>query len=530
MTERSVTTPPSRSNGPTTRRRHGLSRHGRRLRLRRAGLAGRTLGARRLPVRLQGRRARASFGRPIRRACPHLRCHLPGHRAERTHHLHLRHAPRRQTDFRLARDGGVQAGRQGHAARLHRQGAFLDGFDDPRLRERGTIDLLDNLGKELTHVADGQRRGGNGNHVAETLLSPARLVSLEGADRALRERHAVRAGHRRPRRRFVTRRALPRSGRSPISGAPRRSAPTNDRRSDTIIEYLDAFHPGATQFVPSEAERTWQSRMWDRFFDHYIHEPMQKVVTDRIRPEGKGDPYGVEQAEAQSPRLTLWSTARSARGHGRWGATFAGRLRGGPCARLRGNCRAIRRDPETLRPISTASWCARPSRGCSGGRALLQVLPCRDETSARPREGIARLRIVFARKSNCNRIRPAMSIPQAFVRRDTGGPNASRGTRRRTTCCKGHVRKPKHTSEKSEGIRPAHAARCRGGNRVACRAGHSCCADGGRPICAAIGDDSVSNERIGHGHCIFRGAARSYARCDGPPHRERPPVRRRHAG
>jgi uncharacterized protein YndB with AHSA1/START domain len=29
------------------------------------------------------------------------------------------------------------------------QGAFLDGFDIPDDRERGTIDLLDNLGKEL---------------------------------------------------------------------------------------------------------------------------------------------------------------------------------------------------------------------------------------------------------------------------------------------------------------------------------------------------------------------------------------------
>jgi uncharacterized protein YndB with AHSA1/START domain len=29
------------------------------------------------------------------------------------------------------------------------QGAFLDGFDDPKERERGTIVLLDNFGKEL---------------------------------------------------------------------------------------------------------------------------------------------------------------------------------------------------------------------------------------------------------------------------------------------------------------------------------------------------------------------------------------------
>jgi len=33
------------------------------------------------------------------------------------------------------------------------QGAFLDGFDDPTFRERGTIDLLDNFGKELMRQA-----------------------------------------------------------------------------------------------------------------------------------------------------------------------------------------------------------------------------------------------------------------------------------------------------------------------------------------------------------------------------------------
>ena len=38
--------------------------------------------------------------------------------------------------------------------------------------------------------------------------------------------------------------------------------------------------------------------MWDRVFDHYIHEPMQKLVADRLRPEGKKDLLGVEQAES----------------------------------------------------------------------------------------------------------------------------------------------------------------------------------------------------------------------------------------
>jgi glutathione S-transferase len=66
-----------------------------------------------------------------------------------------------------------------------------------------------------------------------------------------------------------------------------------------IIEYLDSFHPGATRFVSTDAEAAWQTRMWDRVFDHYIHEQMQKIVTDRIRPESTGDAHGVEQARAQ---------------------------------------------------------------------------------------------------------------------------------------------------------------------------------------------------------------------------------------
>jgi len=66
----------------------------------------------------------------------------------------------------------------------------------------------------------------------------------------------------------------------------------------TIIEYLDAFHPGPTSFISIDPERAWQTRMWDRVFDHYIHEPMQKIVTDRIRPDGQGDAYGVDQAKA----------------------------------------------------------------------------------------------------------------------------------------------------------------------------------------------------------------------------------------
>jgi glutathione S-transferase len=67
--------------------------------------------------------------------------------------------------------------------------------------------------------------------------------------------------------------------------------------STSIIEYLGLHHPGKVELVPRDPERALEVRWLDRFFDHYVHEPMQKVVTDRIRPAGQNDPYGVEQAK-----------------------------------------------------------------------------------------------------------------------------------------------------------------------------------------------------------------------------------------
>lgn len=40
-------------------------------------------------------------------------------------------------------------GGDGHQARVHGARAFLDGFDDPGAREKGTRDLLDTLGASL---------------------------------------------------------------------------------------------------------------------------------------------------------------------------------------------------------------------------------------------------------------------------------------------------------------------------------------------------------------------------------------------
>ncbi|MBI4274553.1 MAG: glutathione S-transferase family protein [Rhizobiales bacterium] len=69
--------------------------------------------------------------------------------------------------------------------------------------------------------------------------------------------------------------------------------------STIIIEYLDTYYPGGTPFLPLTEDRAWQTRLWDRVYDHYVQEPMQKIVTDRLRPSGSSDPFGVERAAAQ---------------------------------------------------------------------------------------------------------------------------------------------------------------------------------------------------------------------------------------
>ncbi|QDC03248.1 glutathione S-transferase family protein [Mesorhizobium sp. 8] len=63
-----------------------------------------------------------------------------------------------------------------------------------------------------------------------------------------------------------------------------------------IIEYVDERYPGPVRLLPGDPEARLEARLWDRFFDLYVSQPVQKIVTDRIRPEGRNDPHGVADA------------------------------------------------------------------------------------------------------------------------------------------------------------------------------------------------------------------------------------------
>ena len=69
--------------------------------------------------------------------------------------------------------------------------------------------------------------------------------------------------------------------------------------SSIIIEYLDRHYRGPTRFIPDHAGLALQTRLRDRFYDLYVHLPMQKIMLNRLRPADKKDPQGVEEAQAQ---------------------------------------------------------------------------------------------------------------------------------------------------------------------------------------------------------------------------------------
>ena len=63
-----------------------------------------------------------------------------------------------------------------------------------------------------------------------------------------------------------------------------------------IIDYLQAHHPGRAVLIPAHGDAAREVRLWDRIFDLYAHTPMQKIVSDRLRPESAKDALGVDEA------------------------------------------------------------------------------------------------------------------------------------------------------------------------------------------------------------------------------------------
>lgn len=90
-----------------------------------------------------------------------------------------------------------------------------------------------------------------------------------------------------------------------------------------VIEYLMIHHPGKALLIPADPEAALEVRLRDRFYDLYVQSPIQKIVGDRLRPEGEKDPTGV--AEARRALATAYDAIEARFAPSPWaaGAVFS---------------------------------------------------------------------------------------------------------------------------------------------------------------------------------------------------------------
>lgn len=62
-----------------------------------------------------------------------------------------------------------------------------------------------------------------------------------------------------------------------------------------IIEWLDHHHRGDTGFIPKDPDLAREVRLWDRIYDLYVQQPMQRIVFDRIKPPEQKNPFMVAE-------------------------------------------------------------------------------------------------------------------------------------------------------------------------------------------------------------------------------------------
>lgn len=76
--------------------------------------------------------------------------------------------------------------------------------------------------------------------------------------------------------------------------------------ASVIIEHLELRHAGPDRLVPADPEAALEVRFLDRFFDNYVHAPLQRIVFDAIREPARRDATGVEEARALLDAVYAW--------------------------------------------------------------------------------------------------------------------------------------------------------------------------------------------------------------------------------
>lgn len=124
------------------------------------------------------------------------------------------------------------------------------------------------------------------------------------------------------------------------------------------------------QLVPKDADLARETRLLDCFYGLYVQEPMQKIVGDRLRPSGKSDPYGVEQAKALL--RTAYARIDREMGTKEWAMSYGFSMAdcaAAPALYYANLVLPFEARTRTRRPTCADSNSVRPSRACSKRRS-----------------------------------------------------------------------------------------------------------------------------------------------------------------
>lgn len=152
-----------------------------------------------------------------------------------------------------------------------------------------------------------------------------------------------------------------------------------------IVEYLQQHYPGPARLIPQDPDAQLEVRLWDRFFDLYVHAPLQKLVNDRLRTPGQQDPTGA--AEASAMLATAYDLLEERMGSRDWPAAKAFTL--ADCAALPAlfYCAAARpfagSHPYVTRYFERLLARASVQRVIDGARPYFHMFPMSEELDTR---------------------------------------------------------------------------------------------------------------------------------------------------
>ncbi|HEV7136451.1 MAG TPA: glutathione S-transferase family protein [Steroidobacteraceae bacterium] len=172
-------------------------------------------------------------------------------------------------------------------------------------------------------------------------------------------------------------------GKMPVLQDTRRDQAVPE--ASIIVEYLQQYYPGPARLIPQDPDSQLEVRLWDRFFDLYVHTPLQKLVIERLRAPGQQDSTGA--AEARAMLATAYDLLEDRMGSRDWVAAHSFTL--AECAALPAlfYCAAAqpfaRSHPHVTRYFERLLTRASVQRVIEGARPYFHMFPMCEALDAR---------------------------------------------------------------------------------------------------------------------------------------------------